>query len=61
LDEIELHLFINETEGCGKAPHENIIAVSNGHFHVAGELIIWDRGCDSRSRESGSPAIQGAN
>ena len=39
MDEIELRLFINETDGCGKAPHENIIAVSNGHFRVAGELM----------------------
>ncbi|CAB4012714.1 G2 M phase-specific E3 ubiquitin- ligase-like isoform X1 [Paramuricea clavata] len=39
LDEIELRLFINETDGCGKSPHENIIAVSNGHFRVAGELM----------------------
>ena len=34
-----MRLFINETDGCGKAPHENIIAVSNGHFRVAGELM----------------------
>ena len=34
-----MHLFINKTDGCGKAPHENIIAVSNRHFHVAGELM----------------------
>ena len=39
MDEIEFRFFINETDGCGKAPHENIIAVSNGHFRIAGELM----------------------
>lgn len=39
MDEIEFCFFINETDGCGKVPHENIIAVSNGHFRIAGELM----------------------
>lgn len=39
LEDIELHLFINEPDECGKVPCENIMAMSKGHFHVAGELM----------------------
>ena len=34
-----MRLFVGDEEECGKAVHENIVAMSKGHFCVAGELM----------------------